>query len=79
MTGCGSKNRKTFYREGVACCCHNAAINEEREGHQNNGDFALIHDIQDFLRDLCGFPKCPLFFHRPSRFQGFVSGQTEIG
>ena len=63
---------KIIYREGVACCCNNAAINEEREGRQEQKGFAVIQNLQDFLRDLCGFPKWPLFFHRPWRFQGFV-------
>jgi hypothetical protein len=56
-----------------------------REGAKNAKDIR-IQDLQDFLLDLCGLPKWPLFFHRPWRFQGFGSylpgldsGKTETG
>jgi hypothetical protein len=57
-----------IYREGVACCCHNAAINEKREGRQNKMDFALIQDLQGFLATFA-----------PWRFQGFGSGLSGLG
>jgi hypothetical protein len=40
-----TNERQEIYREGVACSCENAAINEEREGRQKQKK--IIELIQD--------------------------------
>jgi len=66
--------QRIFYREGVACCCHNAAINEELEERLmqlakcNYRLFTIL--LMPFL--LANFKRDPRHAHEPDSEGGVL-------